>query len=977
MDQIKTQFDNWALNPKPPAVYALLIGINDYQINSKLRGALHDVEVMREYLDSLNDSPVHLLKLTDADASKHNIIQKGFKDFLHQAQPHDAILIYFSGHGAQEEAAFYWDETDGKLECLVCYEEPTHEESSYLLADKEIRYLLTELSQQTRAHITVLMDCCHSGDNTRATSDFDVEMGNQIRVKSASGVYPQRAWDDFIFGSLWAEPKAKFSGEELFSSDGGYIQLSACESDQQALEQMGEGVFTKNLVQILSNSDSTLSYANLFSRLSQRMRFGFNQNPRMYASYKDEGWRFGGFLNREPKSGGFLAELSYNTEKGWLLNKGLIHNVGQESKLKMVGSEWKEAESCAPIREVYIDYAILGFMPNLDKSKVYRVEIEGLLSRKIHLELQNTHGRSQETERLLDELNRRAQTYFDFGPSENKGDFDYALSIRNGDCIISYPHDLYRPLIKPFRFIDERDVNKVAGVLVHIAQWHFIKELTNESLVNRFAECPIELVLEQIGADGQVQPLSLFDHTVVLESSSNQFKLRLGIKNISSNSIYLACLYLSRYFGSSTDMIYDEVHKLEAGETIFLGDERDGLIHYALDEVAQLYNWEFVAEHFQFLVSEEIFDIQSLNLAPLPEPDLPKSREGIESEMLELRSGPSTENEIKIKKWQTYPLCLKIKNSRYNCIDSSTLKAFLEDEATAEFAAGIYYKIQNNEYGQPVDMVLGEEIIMDEMERGLWTDVLIWGSNQVETQIRKRMYKRLKSTNRLRIVAEGDSWFQYPLILKDILDHLYKYYAIRSFAEAGDTLENYLKKSEYIKGVMEEKPKFFLVSGGGNDMLGEQFQYYLNEYDEVKTGQIEDCLNRDFYDKIEELRKWYETMFDGLLKLDPSLKILTHSYDYIIPIDTNEKPKKKSWLGVYMIQKKIAPQSLREKLIVFIVDRFNEMLQSVVKKYPGKVFYIDVRGVVPRNGWHDEIHPTNKEYEKIANEFRKVIERNK
>ena len=42
----------------------------------------------------------------------------------------------------------------------------------------------------------------------------------------------------------------------------------------------------------------------------------------------------------------------------------------------------------------------------------------------------------------------------------------------------------------------------------------------------------------------------------------------------------------------------------------------------------------------------------------------------------------------------------------------------------------------------------------------------------------------------LRLLAEGDSWFEYPILLKDVIDHLEDDYAIYCASAAGDTLAN-------------------------------------------------------------------------------------------------------------------------------------------------------------------------------------------
>jgi hypothetical protein len=72
----------------------------------------------------------------------------------------------------------------------------------------------------------------------------------------------------------------------------------------------------------------------------------------------------------------------------------------------------------------------------------------------------------------------------------------------------------------------------------------------------------------------------------------------------------------------------------------------------------------------------------------------------------------------------------------------------------------------------------------------------------------------------LRFVAEGDSWFHYPIVLRDTLDWLNDSYAIFDLAAAGDTLQNMKRGISNIIDVIErEGSQGFLLSGGGNDLL--------------------------------------------------------------------------------------------------------------------------------------------------------------
>ncbi len=49
-----------------------------------------------------------------------------------------------------------------------------------------------------------------------------------------------------------------------------------------------------------------------------------------------------------------------------------------------------------------------------------------------------------------------------------------------------------------------------------------------------------------------------------------------------------------------------------------------------------------------------------------------------------------------------------------------------------------------------------------------------------------------------RIISEGDSWFQYPTRLQDVIDHLMGDHAILSLGGAGDTLDDMREQDEII-----------------------------------------------------------------------------------------------------------------------------------------------------------------------------------
>jgi hypothetical protein len=99
--------------------------------------------------------------------------------------------------------------------------------------------------------------------------------------------------------------------------------------------------------------------------------------------------------------------------------------------------------------------------------------------------------------------------------------------------------------------------------------------------------------------------------------------------------------------------------------------------------------------------------------------------------------------------------------------------------------------------------------------------------NRMSTNLRQKDYykrceKQEAGKNYKRIYVEGDSWFQFPVFVSDIIDWLDKRddYLIFSEAYGGDWITNIVYEGQYIASLTTHSPDFFLISGGGNDLVG-------------------------------------------------------------------------------------------------------------------------------------------------------------
>jgi hypothetical protein len=144
------------------------------------------------------------------------------------------------------------------------------------------------------------------------------------------------------------------------------------------------------------------------------------------------------------------------------------------------------------------------------------------------------------------------------------------------------------------------------------------------------------------------------------------------------------------------------------------------------------------------------------------------------------------------------------------------------------------------------------------------------------------------------LVAEGDSWFDYPLhdVLEMLEDHhgydvesvAHKGDPIEEMAYGGNQLEELTRRLEKVlsRGIA---PRALLLSGGGNDIAGPEFGMLLNH----AASSIPD-FNVDIVRGVidQRVRTAYITILSALTrvceqKLGKDIPILVHGYDYPFP----------------------------------------------------------------------------------------------
>ena len=318
-------------------LYALLVGINTYDYSSgvsPLQGCVNDVKAIQDYLAgrvATDEMTFHPLVLTNQHATREAVIE-GFRKHLCQAGAEDVAFFYYAGHGAQAAAPreFWPIEPDRMLETLVCYDSRT--QGGWDIADKELAQLIAEVDAK-QPHISIVLDCCHSGSGTRGEGE------QEVATRHAPTDWRSRPIASFLVSPDQAAEKSTSRSLKPMSTGlnlprGRHVVLSACRNIEEAKEYHGgdipHGTFSYFLLESLQKATGNLTYRDLFKRTNALVRSRVTyQSPQMEATEV-------GDLDR-PFLGGAIASApshftaSQDGEGNWNIDGGAIHGLVRPS----------------------------------------------------------------------------------------------------------------------------------------------------------------------------------------------------------------------------------------------------------------------------------------------------------------------------------------------------------------------------------------------------------------------------------------------------------------------------------------------------------------------------------------------------------------------------------------------------------------------------------------------------------------------
>lgn len=233
----------------------------------------------------------------------------------------------------------------------------------------------------------------------------------------------------------------------------------------------------------------------------------------------------------------------------------------------------------------------------------------------------------------------------------------------------------------------------------------------------------------------------------------------------------------------------------------------------------------------------------------------------------------------------------------------------------------------------------------------------------------------------LQILAEGDSWFDYPVPLfgGGIIARLESLIGvpILNMAKAGDEVR-------FMLGVEERKLLIerltagcpaggawdaMLFSGGGNDVVANPMALWIKDYD-PNLSPAQHLHAARFTAALALVQAGYEDLIDLRDRLSPNTHLFFHAYDFALP-DGRGICHLGPWLKPTFDLRGFPSMPVAASVVHEMLRRFAAMLTKLHAPSKG-VTFINTQGTLAAqtSSWHNELHPNRAGFKQFATIFR-------
>ena len=237
-------------------IWAIIIGINEYQNTRDLKYAVNDARAFKDYLkDKVGIPDERIFYLANQDATKSRIESLLGTTIKRKASRVDTVMIFYAGHGAVEADPINPD-GDGFEKYLLPHDAHLQDLYSTSISMNDIRTIFTRIHAD---RLIFIADTCYSGASGGRTM-----MAAKTRASLSDKFY------------------------ERISKGKGRVIISSCSANEISKEDdnLQHGVFSYYMLEGLKgradqDGDGVITVSELFSYLSKKVpeASGQDQHP--------------------------------------------------------------------------------------------------------------------------------------------------------------------------------------------------------------------------------------------------------------------------------------------------------------------------------------------------------------------------------------------------------------------------------------------------------------------------------------------------------------------------------------------------------------------------------------------------------------------------------------------------------------------------------------------------------------------------
>ncbi|WP_328874742.1 caspase family protein [Streptomyces sp. NBC_00287] len=562
-------------------VYALFVGIDDYDSRARLRGCVNDVREAESWLRRQGGPAPVIRTLHDGEASRAAVLT-GIRDHLGQSGPDDTALFWFSGHGSEYRTDDPREAT-GWAQALVCHDS-LGPGGQPLLQDTELGALLDDIAARG-THVVAVLDCCHAGGASRE--------GVALPAGAIGRGVDWQPW--------WRLPGTDREGGGQGAETARHVLLAACRPRERAhenwLDGRYRGYFSHALLGALDRLGPAAAYGAVHTLAEEEVR---TRSPFQHPEL------------RGPESGRFLSGdtvtdspfLLRHTTSGWEINCGQAHG------LRSAGGEFTLLDGAASrkvaVRQVRPESCLVepeGWQPSTaERQSAHPVTPTALAFTPAIVSLTGAPD-------AVDLLRQAMAGVAALAPDGDGPALRVEVIGRRARVSDGTGHPLPElPLRTP------GDAARVVDCLAHLARWHHIRDLANP---DPWLSSLVRITVEETRV-GRVAHSADGEIVCSYTPDGREPQVMVRIHNMSNRQLWCVLLDMTDRYACSPHLYEGE----------FVGPGRAGLarrgepVWLRLPPGRALVRGAFTRDWLKVIVTEN-----ELNLAPFRlsawSPDLP------------------------------------------------------------------------------------------------------------------------------------------------------------------------------------------------------------------------------------------------------------------------------------------------------------------------------------------------------------------